>query len=124
VASAATFSDVKLGPHEAKLRKMINSKDPGLADEYTVYAIALVDKAGAPNWRIMAPPFRARFEGHIVYQTIFGGCMWVYKVSKHKSPLMSSVALQPSGFLWVIPERWENSAVLQDASKVLQRATC
>lgn len=100
---------------------MVKAVDPGLADDYPVFAFALVDRTGSPNWRIMVPPFRARFDGHVVYQTIFGGCMWVYTVSKRRSLLMNKVALQPSGFLWIIPERWEEIVVLQDLSKILRR---
>ena len=121
VAAAPTFSDVDLGPHEGKLRQMITAGNAGQAHEYPIFAFALVDKAGAPNWQILAPPFRARFEGHTVYQTIFGACMWTYGVSRHALPMLRKVALQPSGILWIIPERWESTAYIQDVSKLLRR---
>lgn len=122
VAKAPTFAQVSLGPHEAKLRRMVRTKDPGQSNEYPVFAFVLVDRTNAPMLRMMVPPFKARFDGHIVYQTIFAGCMWAYTVSKHKSPMMAKVALQSNGTLWLIPERWENSAALQYASKVLRGA--
>jgi hypothetical protein len=122
VAKALTFSEVSLGPHETKIRGMVRTKDPGLSNEHPVFAFALVDKSNSPMLRMMVPPFRARFEGHIVYQTIFGGCMWVYTVSKKRSPLMDKVSLQSNGSLWLIPERWESAAALQFASKVMNNA--
>lgn len=121
VASTETFSDVALGPHEEKLRHMVRTVDPGQAHEYPVFAFALVDRTGSPNRRVMVPPFRAWFDGHIVYQMIFGGCMWVYTVSKHRPLLMSKIALQSSGSLWIIPERWEQTTVMQDVSKILRK---
>jgi hypothetical protein len=121
VSSVPTFSDVDLGPHESKLRQMIQAESPGQVHEYPVFAFALIDSSGAPNRQILAPPFRARFEGHTVYQTIFGGCMWTYGVTRHVSPMLRKVALQPNGFLWIIPERWESTAYMQDVSKLLRR---
>lgn len=119
-ANAPTFSDVDLGPHENRLRQMVKTGDPGQTYEYPIFA--LVDRTGMPNSRILVAPFRARFDGHTVYQAIFGGCMWIYGVSRHRSPTLSKIALQANGFLWIIPERWEATAYLQDVSRVLQRA--
>ncbi len=68
----------------------------------------------------MTKPYRTRFEGHIVYAFIFGGCMWFYTVSSHKSPHTVKIALQPSGQLWLSPEKWASIATVQQFSRVLK----
>lgn len=121
VARGSTFKDVLLGPHEERVRQLLKAGDPGLVSEYPIFGFVLVDDLNKPMHKIMIPPYKARFEGHVVYQAIFGGCMWVYTVSKHVSKLMMRVSLQPSGSLCLATESWKEVQVIQDASKVLKK---
>ncbi len=120
-AQSVTFHDVQLGPHQETLRTMLLEKHPAGPNEYSIMGFAIVDKKNAPIWRLIIPPFKARYEGHNVYQTLFGGCMWIYKVSVHHSTI-DKAGLQPDGFLWLLGERWETVAAIQAVSRVLNRA--
>ena len=120
VATLPMFEDVELGPHEPVLRQMVLGRDPGEVESYPVFAIAVVDHNRAPVSRLMTKPYRTRFEGHIVYAFTFGGCMWFYTVSSHRSPHMVKIALQPSGQLWLCPENWANIATVQQLSRALK----
>jgi hypothetical protein len=121
VAATPTFGHVALGPHEQILRKMVLNRDPGTDSDYSILAFVVVDRNGAPLWRLILPPFPSRFQSHRFYMSIFGACSWCYKVSKHPSSLLKQAGLHSDGTLWLVPRRWEELPAIQEISKMLRK---
>lgn len=86
VSSLKNFEMVALGPHLQALSKLLLSDDPGEASHYPIGAMALVNPA---THRLLegfvVSPQKRKIEGHHVYAFIFGGCLWVYRVSSHEA---------------------------------------
>lgn len=85
VSSLEFFSEVNLGIHEEKIRKMILSDDPGPSEKYGIVLFALLDdhKIQAD---LIGQPSRTKMYGHVGYRFIFGGFMWAFFVSNHSAP--------------------------------------
>lgn len=82
VATDPTFSAVKLGQHEERIRDRILQQKPGEPHEYGCIMFGLrTEEQGVFN--AMLKPERGRIEGHICYRFVFGSCGWVFLVSRH-----------------------------------------
>jgi hypothetical protein len=120
VARHPTYSDVNLGRHEDILRKMICDVDAGGSGRYPIFAHAVIRRNNVVESRLISRPIKTRFDGHIMYGIMFGGCMWYYTVSKHGSKMMADIGLQGNGTMHLVPERWENMAIVQQVGRVLR----
>ncbi len=80
VASLPAFSQVRLGPHEEMVRRMLVSDDPGATDKYGCIMFALMHDHNVLPDLIVAPSY-ARLNGHRAYRFIFGGLVFLYVVS-------------------------------------------
>jgi hypothetical protein len=87
VSSLQMFEQVKLGPHEEIMRKMILAEDPGRSDQYPFMLVPVVHEDEVQTDLIMQPTW-TRSEGHYGYRFVFGGLTWVYLVSSHKPPFV------------------------------------
>jgi hypothetical protein len=77
------FSDVSLGPHEEKVRKMLITKNPGEPYDYGCILIGLLMEKNRPVDEMMTQPDSLRIDGHRCHRFLFGGCLWTFVVSKH-----------------------------------------
>lgn len=97
VSSLQMFEQVKLGPHEEVLRKMILTADPGRPNQYPFMLAPVVHDDEVQTDLIMQPTW-TRTEGHYAYRFVFGGLAWVFLVSSHKSPLIiANAAISKEG---------------------------
>jgi hypothetical protein len=105
IASHKMFARVNLHRHEAKIREMVRSGNPGSYDEYGCIMFGLAGEAGA-QCGFIDQPTGVRLEGHWWYRFIFGGLVWVFLVSSHQpKQYLRSHFLQESGYLriWIKP---------------------
>jgi len=78
------FKDVSLGPHEESIRRALFDEDPGPSAKYGCVMCAIVHE-GAIQQDVVLQPERVRFSGLKGYRFVFGGLVWVYVVSSHRS---------------------------------------
>lgn len=78
------FKDVSLGPHEETLRIALLAEDPGPSVRYGCVMCAVVHE-GRIQRDLVLQPERVRFSGLSGYRFVFGGLVWIYVVSSHRS---------------------------------------
>ncbi len=123
ISSLPTFREVNLGVHEERIRQMLLIGDAGYDWEYPILAFAVLNGRGEVERRLISCPISGRYEGHLAYRQIYGGAMWWISVSSHRNHIFRQVGLQPTGDITMIAVLWNEIGVVQDASKVLRRAT-
>jgi len=83
------FKHVQLGPHQEKIRLMLQAEDPGKAFEYGVLIILLTDEENASDQFILQP-VQMKIEGFRMFRFILGGAMWLFIVSSHNHQFPAS----------------------------------
>lgn len=107
VSDLTVFSQVKLGPHEEKLRIMILNDNPGTERQYPFILSPIIHENEVQEALIVAPTW-TRLENHYAYRFVFGGIAWVFVVSGHKAPkVVIDVSINNQGELTMLP--WELS---------------
>jgi len=125
------FSNVKLGPHEEKLRSMIDKRNPGEPSDYGCLII-LTPSHFELTSKMMMLPQETKFDGHRCYMFLIAGVTWVFFVSSHTGqlPYNEKLFLGSNGILPVIIENtasktffektfseWKESGALDKALK-------
>lgn len=87
VASGAFWKDVRLGPHQERLREMLLREDPGQPHEYAC-AISRIPPSAAPLSRAVVQPFAKKIGGHTWYDFFARGYSWLYIVSSHSKDIL------------------------------------
>ena len=85
VSNLDVFSQIKLGPHEEILRKMVLNNDPGADDIYPFILSPIVHEKSVQEALIVKPTW-TRLGNHYAYRFVFGGIAWVFVVSSHQAP--------------------------------------
>ena len=80
IASDPFWKDVRLGPHEERLREMLLRSDPGEPHEYACMISRLLSSNGLLS-RTIAQPYAEKIEGHTWHHFIARGYSWLYVVS-------------------------------------------
>ncbi|MCP4584464.1 hypothetical protein [Pseudoalteromonas sp.] len=107
VSDLGVFCQVKLGPHEEKLRIMILNDDPGTEYQYPFILSPIIHENEVQEALIVAPTW-TRLENHFAYRFVFGGIAWVFVVSGHKAPnVIINASINRNGELTMLP--WELS---------------
>ena len=97
VSSLKMFQQVRLGPHEDTMRKMILDENPGKPDRYPFMLAPIVHEGIVQTDLIMQPTW-TRADGHYSYRFVFGGLAWVFVVSSHKPPfVVANAAISEEG---------------------------
>jgi len=86
VAQRSEFSAVALGPFEEPLRQFLLGAAASLQFEPTVHGMILRFPQTHEIWNGLRPPLRFSHNGVTGYTFVFGGCSWIYYVSKQKGP--------------------------------------
>jgi hypothetical protein len=85
VSTLPAFRNVRLGPHEERLRLMLLAADPGPTHSYpTLIRLFLIHTELARASII--PPWRRRVGSHKAYSSVFAGILCTWVVSSHVSP--------------------------------------
>jgi hypothetical protein len=86
ISSLKEFSEIFLGPHEEKLRKMLFKQKPGMSHEYGI--IAFYNPTNPEFWQdFLLAPDKSRINGHTFYRFVLGGIFWSIVVSSHSQRL-------------------------------------
>jgi hypothetical protein len=100
VARDAMFSAVSLGPFEETLRQFLFREVVAPEYEPAIYGMILRRPRTHELWnRMVVGPVRSKVDRITTYRFVFGGCSWVYAVSKQGSPLPESLRLTRPGRL-------------------------
>jgi hypothetical protein len=107
ISTDSFFSNVSLGKHEGKIRKLILSNDTGLTWQYGCSMVGLIaDDAVLTD--VMIQPNRLKLQGHTGYRFVFGGFIWIYFASNHKPPIQIQPAfLSPAGNMTILVKNFE-----------------
>jgi hypothetical protein len=79
------FEHVKLGPHEEKIRLILQSENPGAPHNYPCLVFPLLFNGEHFKGYMVEPTF-AKIEGHKCYRFVFGGFVFMIFVSSHRLP--------------------------------------
>lgn len=102
------FSNVNLGPHEEKLRCMIEKDDPGAPADYGCLIIFTPTYFDLTSQMMMLPQ-ETKFDGHRCYIFLMAGMTWVFFVSIHVRQLLHTEKMF-LGLDGVLPVMIENAA--------------
>jgi hypothetical protein len=105
VSARDEFRNVKLGPHEEKLRDHLLRGDPGPPELYPFWGRILFD----PQDRtvrddVIVEPVLSRVDGHFIYIFTFGGCSWCYFVSSHDPGNLVPTRFEPGKDLRLVAQ--------------------
>jgi hypothetical protein len=122
VARTGDFAQVKLGPHEERLRQMIRAKDAGGPTRYPLFAAVLVRPHDlAPAHDVVVPTSLTTIEGQRLYQTTYGGCVWGIAVASHSlSAKWNDLMLNRMGRVIATVHDFRNFWVVGSALKSFQ----
>lgn len=99
VAKNPFFENVRLGPHEERIRKMLLQSNPGKPYEYGCIIVGLFTDEKFV-FDVISKPERAKFEGFNSYRFMLGGCIWIFIVSGQNNNFpWKDHFLQPDGSL-------------------------
>jgi hypothetical protein len=101
VSSLPEFSEVQLGRHQERLRRMLHEGSPGRAYEYGFSMVFPPDPRAQELFsHAISPPHVARYGAHHVYRFMLGVTIWLFPVSSHMSELDESIpSLKEDGTL-------------------------
>lgn len=121
VAKGSYFKEVNLGEfHEARLRTLLLSENPGLATDYSCMMVDLQhDGKGCENWMI-DPPTKTKDRHQCGYQFIMGGYRYLFTVSKQKPrPGVQLSCVKPSGEIIILIE--DAKTILRSRAAALRK---
>lgn len=121
------FSEVSLGPHEEKLRKMLIESEPGPPEKYGCMPVLCPEYKDLLQKMIISPD-TVKVRAHHVVRFLLGGIFWNFFVSSHTPSIASeNVFLTKNGDLTILAEseftsdyieqlyeRWKDSGNLDD----------
>jgi hypothetical protein len=122
-SSNATYSNVSLGPHEDRIRKMVLTHDPGESWQYPIFGYAVADLKEHKPKPMVTRPEKMNFHGLTTYSSIYGGVCWNIGVGSHASREFSAIALQPDGTLYIAATDFRDSVEARHAGELLRRET-
>lgn len=105
ISSRPFFSNIKLGPHEETLRKMIYNMDPGDVNEYPIFIMTFVNDSSMPKDLITHPKQIRTSSGHKANVFIIGGFIYMFFVNSknHKLPeYIISETIKPDNKLNIV----------------------
>src|ERR1035437_506423 len=114
VSSLPMFEHVDLGPHEEKIRLILQSENPGSPRMYPCSVFPLLFEGEHFRGYMVEPTF-CRIEGHKCYRFVFGGFVFMVFVSSHNiPPKFEKVLLTDNSPLFLYPTELSDFAFLRD----------
>jgi len=102
ISERPLFSEVRLGPHEERIRQMLLKEDPGDRLIYPCLIMTYLHQKGYPR-DVVAQPSRSRINSGYVYKFLIGGMIYVFFISKHIIPgELKDVFINPKGEMKII----------------------
>lgn len=114
ISTLPFFSQIKLGPHEEPIKKMIYKEETGETDTYPFMLAPVVFENEVLADLIIQPTW-SRIQGHYSYRFVFGGIVWLYLVSKHKPPkLILDKTLSEDGVMTMLEKEITSMPFIMD----------
>lgn len=88
VSKEKFFQGISIGPHEEKIRKLLNSEEPGLPSQYPVTCTAFL-RNNRLVYGIILEPNLSRYNGTYIACLHYAGCMWSFLLSSQENIDMS-----------------------------------
>jgi hypothetical protein len=113
------YEKIQLGPFESHAKELIERKDPGLPDNFSVTLAHFEEKIG------MVPfdPYREKYFGVNFCRFYLGGYVALIKTDKRPSPSpIGDLALGKSDELYIISRRFIQSLELNIAKHIFKKA--
>lgn len=108
------FSQVNLGPHEERIRKMLFEEDPGDEDDYGLHTTAVIWEKIAVRGLVF-PPSPVRVRHHNCYRILIGSFLHHFFISKHNIPAgIRALFLNRSNELRVLIRKADEIPFLMD----------
>jgi hypothetical protein len=102
ISDRPLFREVKLGPHEERIRQMLLNGDPGEQLKYPCLMMTYRHLKEYPG-DIVTQPSRSRVNGGHIYKFLIGGMIYIFFISKHAiPPALMDVAINPKGEMKII----------------------
>lgn len=110
VSNLDFFQGVQLGPHEESIRLMIKNENPGIQLKYPCIFVMILMGNSNPVDAFIYQPEMLRIDGQRAYRFIFGGCFWLYFVSKHTNRIsFPEYVIRENGTLFIPLKRSEET---------------
>lgn len=122
VCSLPTFSDVSLGHHEERLRKLLLDRNPGLHSQYPIFGYAVVHHKTHKLVDMVTKAGKSSINGHRCWGLMYGGVQWWFSVSSHRNYEFEMSGLQPDGRMPFHAVPWNEVDVIQMAATALRTA--
>jgi hypothetical protein len=121
VSTLPSFAQVKLGPHEARIRQMLWLQEPGAASDYGCVMSAVMHERELLQG-LVVPPTHTRLLTHRAYRFIFGGLAFVYVVTGAPlPPYLTQAFSQPDGTAVLRTQQVTKMGFLMDAFHELKQ---
>lgn len=114
------FSNVNLGPHKDRIRKMLLDGDPGKDHEYPIGGCAVLHHENRDVIKIISQSQNFRFGGKPCYSIMYGGVDWWFSVSSDRNPEFEQFSLKSNGKICLSAFSWNEFGAVQKASLALQ----
>ncbi|MEX0805536.1 MAG: hypothetical protein WD688_19785 [Candidatus Binatia bacterium] len=102
ISERPLFHEVKLGPHEERVRGMLLNGDPGEQLKYPCLIMTYRHLEEYPG-DIVTQPSRSRVNGGHIYKFLIGGMIYIFFISQHAIPrTLVDVAINPKGEMKII----------------------
>lgn len=104
VSELSQMANMRLGPHEEKIRSMLRAEDPGPSKRYQIFAF-VITLSGRLATDFVTPVIGRHVGNQHIFNIMFGGCEWHYVIASHSAPPhMQQYALSESGTM-VMPTK-------------------
>lgn len=122
ISTLKSFNEVKLGPHQEKIRMMILNQNPGGYLDYGCMIMAVfIDTKKLADGLLVSPDV-IKYDSYRIFRFIFGGMMWLYFVSSHNERFrFSNFFLQEDGTLTIHKKAFEDINYIFDMEKDLYK---
>jgi len=119
VSTQRFYEKIQLGPFEPHAKELIERKDPGLPDDFSVTLAHFEEKIGM----VPLDPYREKYFGINFCRFYLGGYVALIKTDKRPSPSqIGDLALGKSDKLYIISRRFFQSPELNIAKQILKKA--
>lgn len=121
VSSLPTFSEVSLGLHEDRLRRMLLNVNPGAAEQYPIFGYAVIHHRTKRIVQMVSKAQANKFGGRRCYGFMYGGVQWWIGVASDTNHELQQVALRADGQMPFTAVPWNEIAVIQEMSHALRK---
>jgi len=119
VSSRPEFRQIRLGPHQERLRAMLLASNPGLPQDYPCLMFIVLNE-GRPIGDLIVEPSWSRLDGHKCYRFVFGGMAWIQAASGHcLARVILDSCLKQDGSCVIRLQDWREMKFLVDTTQKL-----